>query len=144
LLLLTGQRRDELAEARWREFDLDRALWTLPRERMKNDKAHIVHLAPLAKGILAQLPLRELEVGEHEGRRYRREVLKCLGSSRGRTSKNYRALPQGNSHGQPAAMHRKPDRFGKDRYCRADHGRCYGKTAPGYVPGAPARIDQTD
>jgi integrase len=56
LLLLTGQRRDELAEARWPEFDLDKALWTLPRERAKNDKAHFVHLSTLAIEILSKLP----------------------------------------------------------------------------------------
>jgi integrase len=56
LLLLSGQRRDELADARWREFDLDKALWTLPGERTKNGKGHIVHLAPLAKEIMGQLP----------------------------------------------------------------------------------------
>jgi integrase len=56
LLLLTGQRRNELTEATWSEFDLDKALWTLPRERIKTGKAHLVHLAPLAVDILAALP----------------------------------------------------------------------------------------
>jgi integrase len=53
---LTGQRRDELANARRSEFDLDKTLWTLPRERTKNDKAHLVHLSPLAIEILNTLP----------------------------------------------------------------------------------------
>jgi integrase len=61
LLLLTAQRRDELAQAEWTEFDLDRAVWTLPRERTKNDKAHIVHLSSSAVQILAALP----RAGEH-------------------------------------------------------------------------------
>jgi integrase len=56
LLLLTAQRRDELAEATWDEIDIDNALWTLPRERAKNDKTHIIHLAPKAVEILHQLP----------------------------------------------------------------------------------------
>lgn len=56
LLLLTGQRRDELAQATRAELDLDKALWTLPRERTKNDKAHVVHLSPLALEILRSLP----------------------------------------------------------------------------------------
>jgi len=56
LLLLTAQRRDELAEAKRNEFDLDKALWTLPRERSKNDKEHFVHLSPLAVHILLGLP----------------------------------------------------------------------------------------
>jgi integrase len=56
LLLLTAQRRDELAGARWVEFDLGKGLWILPRERTKNDKAHIVHLSRLALQILGKLP----------------------------------------------------------------------------------------
>jgi integrase len=53
---LTAQRRDELAEAKRSEFDLDKALWTLPRERSKNDKEHLVQLSPLALDILRGLP----------------------------------------------------------------------------------------
>lgn len=56
LLLLTAQRRDEVAEAPWDEFDLVGALWTLPRERAKNDKTHLIHLAPKATEILRSLP----------------------------------------------------------------------------------------
>lgn len=56
LLLLTAQRRDELAHATWSEFDLDRALWTLPGERVKNGKAHMVHLSAPTIEILAELP----------------------------------------------------------------------------------------
>jgi integrase len=55
LLLLTAQRRDEVAEAPWGEFDFVGALWTLPRERAKNDKAHLIHLAPKATEILRGL-----------------------------------------------------------------------------------------
>ena len=38
LLLLTGQRRDEVAAASWAEFDLDakEPTWTIPKERAKN------------------------------------------------------------------------------------------------------------
>jgi Phage integrase family/Lactonase, 7-bladed beta-propeller len=53
LLLLTGQRRDEVAQATWSEFDLKKATWTL---RTKNGRLHIVHLAPLAMEILEKLP----------------------------------------------------------------------------------------
>jgi integrase len=56
LLLLTGQRRDELADATWAEFDVDKALWTLPGNRTKNGRAHLVHLAPIALEILETLP----------------------------------------------------------------------------------------
>jgi integrase len=56
LLLLTAQRRDELAHATWSEFDLERRTWTLPSERTKNGRAHIVHLSGLAVEILEMLP----------------------------------------------------------------------------------------
>ena len=58
LLLLTAQRRDEVAEMRWSEISLDGTTWTLPAGRAKNEKAHIVHLAPEARAILAALPRR--------------------------------------------------------------------------------------
>jgi integrase len=56
LLLLTTARRDELARAPWEEINLERCEWILPRERSKNDKTHVTHLAPLAVEILESLP----------------------------------------------------------------------------------------
>ena len=56
VLMLTLQRRDEVAHMRWSELSADMTTWTLPRERAKNDKAHIVHLAEPVRGILAALP----------------------------------------------------------------------------------------
>jgi integrase len=56
LLLLTAQRRDELAHATWSEFNLTKQTWTLPAERTKNGRSHIVHLPALAIEILARLP----------------------------------------------------------------------------------------
>ena len=49
LLLLTGQRKSEVGEARWSEFDLDKRLWHIPAARMKAGAAHIV---PLCDGVL--------------------------------------------------------------------------------------------
>jgi integrase len=37
------------------EFDLSQAVWTLPRERSKNDKGHVVHLSPIAIEIFETL-----------------------------------------------------------------------------------------
>jgi integrase len=54
LLLLTGQRRDEVAGMRWEE--LENSLWTIPGNRTKNGKPHIVHLSPQALEILAEIP----------------------------------------------------------------------------------------
>ena len=56
LLLLTAQRREEVAGMGWSELSADGAVWTIPKERAKNGKAHIVHLAPTARAILADLP----------------------------------------------------------------------------------------
>jgi integrase len=56
LLILTGQRRGEVAGMRWSELDLDSGLWTLPAKRTKNASSHMVPLAPLAIGILKSTP----------------------------------------------------------------------------------------
>jgi integrase len=58
LLMLTAQRRDEVAKMRWTEISQDEMTWALPAKRAKNTKAHIVHLAPEARAILAALPRR--------------------------------------------------------------------------------------
>jgi len=56
LLLLTGQRRDEVGKMRWSELDLDARTWTLPRERAKNGVAHAVPLSAPTLAIIAALP----------------------------------------------------------------------------------------
>ena len=52
VLLLTGQRREEVAGMRWREVDLDAGQWTIAKERCKNSKAHTVDLHPEAVALL--------------------------------------------------------------------------------------------
>lgn len=54
LLILTGQRRSEVSGMRWEELDRRSAIWTIPPERAKNSKAHLVPLAPSA---LAEIDL---------------------------------------------------------------------------------------
>jgi integrase len=56
LLMLTGQRKSEVAEARWSEFDLSKQIWTIPVERMKAGAAHVVPLSDNAMAILKPLP----------------------------------------------------------------------------------------
>lgn len=56
LLLLTGQRLREVAEATWSEFDLEAATWTIPATRAKNGERHMVPLSPLAIEVLRGLP----------------------------------------------------------------------------------------
>jgi integrase len=55
-LLLTGQRRNEVAEARWAEIDLKEKLWTIPAERMKAGAAHEVPLSGDMVTLLKSLP----------------------------------------------------------------------------------------
>ena len=62
LLLLTGQRREEVAGMRWAEIDLEKGLWRLPSkeeyqpQRTKNGAEHFVDLSPQALAILNELP----------------------------------------------------------------------------------------
>lgn len=50
--LLTLVRPSEASGARWAEIDLDTKLWTIPAERMKAKREHIVPLSPQALEIL--------------------------------------------------------------------------------------------
>jgi integrase len=52
LLMLTGQRRDEIADLRWEEVDLCCGLITLPPTRTKNHRRHTVPLSDAAITIL--------------------------------------------------------------------------------------------
>jgi integrase len=55
LLMLTFVRSVELRGAEWSEFDLDRAEWRVPRERMKMGESHIVPLSRQAVAFLREL-----------------------------------------------------------------------------------------
>ncbi len=55
LLLVTGQRRDEVGEMRWSEIGADGLTWILPAERVKNQRRHEVPLSALAREILASV-----------------------------------------------------------------------------------------
>ncbi len=56
LLLLTAQRRGEVAEMEWGEIDLAARIWTIPAQRSKSRREHIVPLSNAAADILAGLP----------------------------------------------------------------------------------------
>jgi integrase len=56
LLMLTGQRRDEVAKMEWSEVDMNTRLWTLPKHRSKNGEAHDIPLNDPAIAILQALP----------------------------------------------------------------------------------------
>ena len=66
LLMLTGQRRDEIGKLRWSEVDLARGLISLPAERTKNGKPHELPLSPPVRAILeAQPRFGDLVFGRH-------------------------------------------------------------------------------
>ena len=50
--VLTGVRTAEASYAPWSEFDLENRIWTIPAERMKNSKEHIVPLSDAAMEVL--------------------------------------------------------------------------------------------
>jgi integrase len=56
LLVLTGQRRSEVAEMRWSEIDLERRVWTIPSSRSKNGHAHEVPLSAAAINVIGSVP----------------------------------------------------------------------------------------
>jgi integrase len=59
LLILTGQRREEVGGMRWSEIDLNAALWHIGAERIKNGLAHDVPLSSASASILRGLTRRE-------------------------------------------------------------------------------------
>jgi integrase len=76
LLLLTGQRREEVAAMPWAELDLGAAIWRLPGERTKNKRASDVPLAEqsvtLLQGLMRRSPLvfpAGFTRGDHAGPR---------------------------------------------------------------------------
>jgi integrase len=56
MLILTGQRREEVAGMTWDEVSPDLSTWTLPASRAKNGVAHVVPLSPQAHDSLRKAP----------------------------------------------------------------------------------------
>ncbi|WP_088581742.1 tyrosine-type recombinase/integrase [Burkholderia ubonensis] len=54
-VLLTGVRKSEFIDAVWAEVDFDAERWTIPAERMKAGKAHVIPLSEQALDILVAL-----------------------------------------------------------------------------------------
>jgi integrase len=59
MLLVTGQRRGEVADMQWSE--IDREGWRLPGARAKSSQGHLVPLSSLAREILGSVP----RLGDH-------------------------------------------------------------------------------
>jgi integrase len=68
MLLLTAQRRTEVASMRWKDIDLDTGTWTIPASDTKSSRAQLVPLSAPVKELLRDAP----EIGEfvftHDGK----------------------------------------------------------------------------
>jgi integrase len=70
LLILTGQRREEVGGMAWSEVDLKAARWSIPAARTKNGLPHEVPLSDPAVDLLTAAPQRgkrDLVFGEGDG-----------------------------------------------------------------------------
>lgn len=52
LLILTLQRRDEVAQMQWNELDLEQASWVVPDTRAKNKMVNAIHLSAPSTSLL--------------------------------------------------------------------------------------------
>ena len=68
LLILTGQRREDVRGMRWTEINIADAMWTIPPERFKSGKVHLVPLTDSALAI-SQLNSAARPVRVHDGDR---------------------------------------------------------------------------
>jgi integrase len=59
LLILTGQRREEIGGMAWPEFNEKDGTWTLPGSRSKNRHEHTLPLPRMAWSIIDKIPRRE-------------------------------------------------------------------------------------
>jgi integrase len=59
LLLLTGQRRNEIADLQWSEVDFERGIIELAPERTKNHRRHTIPMPDMVRDILQARPRRE-------------------------------------------------------------------------------------
>ncbi len=59
LLILTGQRREEVGGMLWSEIDTESALWRIGAERTKNGRSHHVPLSAPALAVLSAVERRE-------------------------------------------------------------------------------------
>ena len=62
VLLLTGQRRTEVAGMRWDEIDMATVDWAIPGNRTKSKREHVVPLSSQVMEILDRLPRKSVVV----------------------------------------------------------------------------------
>jgi len=54
-LLISLQRKGEVAQSEWKEFDLESGWWTMPKGKTKNGLPHRVYLPPTALSLLKEI-----------------------------------------------------------------------------------------
>lgn len=63
-VILTAARSGEIRGARWSELDLEAATWTVPADRMKARKVHVVPLSPAAVDVFKRAAALRIEGSE--------------------------------------------------------------------------------
>jgi integrase len=67
MLILTGQRREEVACMAWDEIARDLLIWTIPSARAKNGIEHLVPLSSQARAIVQAAPRKARDAGDDGG-----------------------------------------------------------------------------
>ncbi|WP_275157590.1 tyrosine-type recombinase/integrase [Citrobacter koseri] len=57
LVLLTMVRKNEFINATWKEIDFKKWTWTIPSERMKGSRAHVIYLPKQAQDLMVGLQM---------------------------------------------------------------------------------------
>ncbi len=68
LLMLTGQRRNEVAGMKWDHIDFKNKVWTIPKEDTKNKRKHEVPLSPQAIEVLQAVPKEDNKTKSLKGK----------------------------------------------------------------------------
>jgi integrase len=81
-LVLTAARPGEATNARWDEVDIEKAVWTVPGERMQAGVEHRVPLSPAAVAVLRNMETRRTSgfvfPGQRDGRPMWTDALRRL------------------------------------------------------------------
>jgi len=94
-LILTAARSGEIRGALWSELDLEGATWTVPAERMKAGKAHVVPLSPAAVDVFNRAAALRTEGSD----------LVFYGLKRGRSLSDMTLLKVLRDSGEPFTVH---------------------------------------
>ena len=117
LLLLTGQRRGEVAGMTWGELDLDRAVWSMPAGRTKNGLPHDVPLSQQAVALLRVGPAtRRPSAAVRRARRALLGLVQVQGAAR--RAHHPPAVPSGGLAGRWRRA------SARSRRCAGCRGRC--------------------